>query len=109
MSKGSEVTQLEVQAPEPFGPVPSHRQLCWHRHEFYGFLHFGLNTFTDKEWGFGDEQPEIFAPKALDAEQIVAVAATAGMSGLILTCKHHDGFCLWPSRYTEHSVNGFTS
>ncbi len=96
--------QSEVRAPDPFGPVPSQRQLCWHRHEFYGFLHFTVNTFTDKEWGYGDERPEIFAPTAFDAEQIVTVAADAGMAGLILTCKHHDGFCLWPSRYTEHSV-----
>jgi alpha-L-fucosidase len=72
--------------------------------EFYGFLHFTVNTFTDKEWGYGDESPEIFAPTAFDADQIVETAAAGGMTGLILTCKHHDGFCLWPSRYTAHSV-----
>jgi len=91
-------------APRPFGPVPSSRQLEWHGREFYGFVHFTTNTFTDKEWGYGDESPDVFAPTAFDADQIAGVAARAGMSGLILTCKHHDGFCLWPTRYTEHSV-----
>ena len=91
-------------APEPFGAIPTERQIRWHEHEFYGFLHFTVNTFTDLEWGYGDESPSIFAPTAFDADQIATAATAAGMSGLILTCKHHDGFCLWPSRYTEHSV-----
>ena len=93
-----------VSAPAPYGPLPSRRQLRWHAMEFYGFLHFTVNTFTDKEWGNGEESPAIFNPTGFDADQIVRTAQEAGMKGLILTCKHHDGFCLWPSRYTSHSV-----
>ncbi len=100
----TDFSQSNMDPPAPYGPVPSKRQLRWHRHPFYGFLHFTVNTFTDKEWGYGDEIPDIFAPTAFDADQIVSAAKDGGMTGLILTCKHHDGFCLWPSRYSEHSV-----
>ncbi len=93
-----------VEPPQPYGVVPSERQLKWHELEFYGFVHFTTNTFTDKEWGYGDESPELFHPSDFDASRIVGIAREAGMKGLILTCKHHDGFCLWPSQYTEHSV-----
>ena len=98
------VVTAKIGPPKPYGPIPSTRQLRWHKMEFYGFLHFTINTFTDKEWGYGDESPSMFNPTDFDADQIVRTAATAGMKGLILTCKHHDGFCLWPSKYTEHSV-----
>jgi alpha-L-fucosidase len=88
----------------PYGAVPSQRQLLWHPLEVYGFLHFTMNTFTDKEWGYGDESPALFNPTAFDADAMIAGLKAGGMKGVILTCKHHDGFCLWPTRTTEHSV-----
>jgi alpha-L-fucosidase len=91
-------------APNTYGPVPLPRQLRWHELEFYGFLHFTVNTFTGKEWGYGDEDPSIFDPSAFDADRIVESLAASGMKGVILTAKHHDGFCLWPTKTTDHSV-----
>jgi alpha-L-fucosidase len=91
-------------APAPVGPTPSPRQLAWHEMTYYGFVHFTVNTFTDREWGNGDESPDVFAPSAFDAGQWARAAREAGMRGLVLTAKHHDGFCLWPSRLTDHSV-----
>jgi alpha-L-fucosidase len=84
--------------------LPSDRQLRWHELETTAFLHFTINTFTDKEWGYGDEDPNLFQPARFDADAIVAALADAGMRGVILTCKHHDGFCLWPTKTTEHSI-----
>ncbi|MGZ5191443.1 MAG: alpha-L-fucosidase, partial [Flavisolibacter sp.] len=83
---------------------PSKKQIAYQQMELLGFFHFNMNTFTDKEWGYGDEDPKWFDPKKLDIEQWVRVAKAAGMKELILTAKHHDGFCLWPSAYTEHSI-----
>lgn len=85
--------------------APSPRQLAWQQMEFYAFIHFSLNTFTGQEWGSGREDPALFNPTALDARQWAAACRSAGMRGLILTCKHHGGFCLWPSRYTDYSVS----
>ena len=85
-------------------PGPSPSQLSWQRDEVALFLHFGVNTFTDREWGDGHEDPSIFAPTALDARQWARAAKDAGAHALILTAKHHDGFCLWPTATTNHSV-----
>jgi alpha-L-fucosidase len=93
-----------VEPPKPVLPLPTERQLVWHELEYYAFVHFNMNTFTNMEWGFGNESPELFNPTELDCRQWARVCKEAGMKGIIITAKHHDGFCLWPSAYTEHSV-----
>ena len=84
--------------------VPSERQIAWQETEFYAFIHFGMNTFTNSEWGNGNEDPDLFNPEKLDCRQWAKLCKLSGMKGLILTAKHHDGFCLWPSAYTDHCV-----
>lgn len=85
-------------------PVPSKKQLDWHETEYYLFMHFGPNTFSGKEWGEGTEPASLFNPTELDCRQWCRIAKEAGAKGIIITAKHHDGFCLWPSKYSKHTV-----
>ena len=94
----------QVKAPAPFGPVPSANQMRWQEMEYYAFVHFSLNTWTDQSWGYGNEDVKLFNPKELDCRQWARICKQAGMKGIIITAKHHSGFCLWPSKYTEYSV-----
>ena len=93
-----------IDPPQPYGPVPSPQQLEWQKMEMNMFVHFGPNTFTDVEWGSGEESADVFAPADLDCRQWVRTARDAGMKGVILTAKHHDGFCLWPNPGSRHTV-----
>jgi alpha-L-fucosidase len=93
-----------VTSPRPVYPIPTVQQLEWHEMETNAFVHFTTNTFTGLEWGYGDEKEAIFNPTALDVNQWVKVLKETGFKMLILTTKHHDGFTLWPSKYTEHSI-----
>jgi len=94
----------QVEAPAPVGPVPSQNQMRWQEMEYYAFVHFSLNTYTDQSWGYGNEDINLFNPKELDCRQWARICKESGMKGIILTAKHHSGFCLWPSKYTEYSV-----
>jgi alpha-L-fucosidase len=95
---------VAAQKAAPLPPLPTPRQLTWQEQEFYLFTHFGPNTFTDLEWGHGTEHEEVFNPTELDCRQWARIAKTAGAKGIIITAKHHDGFCLWPSKYSKHTV-----
>ncbi len=97
-------SQHTVSAPEPYGAIPTANQLAWHEMEYYGLVCYGLNTYTRQEWGFGDVDPAEFKPTNLDTDQWAWIAKESGMKGLILVAKHHDGFCLWPSKTTEYTI-----
>ena len=97
-------TSGKVLPPEPILPVPEPKQVEWQQMETYAFIHFGLNTFNDREWGYGDTDPKTFNPTNLDCEQWAQTLVKAGMKGVIFTAKHHDGFCLWPFEGTEYSI-----
>lgn len=90
--------------PKPVGPLPNENQLRWQHMEYYAFIHFSINTYTDMAWGMGNEDPKLFNPTKLDCRQWARICKEAGMKGIIFTAKHHSGFCLWPSKYTEYSV-----
>ena len=90
---------------EPLEPLPSSQQLAWHKLEMYGLVFFNLVTFEDKEWGYGDTDPAIFNPTEFSADQIVRAAKDGGLNGLILVCKHHEGFCLWPTKTSDYNIS----
>lgn len=98
------VLYAQVNAPAPVGPIPTADQMRWQEMEYYSFVHFSLNTYTDQSWGYGDESINLFNPGKLDCRQWARICKQAGMKGIIITAKHHCGFCLWPSKYTEYSV-----
>jgi alpha-L-fucosidase len=94
----------QTNPPEPYGPIPSANQMRWQEMEYYAFVHFSLNTYTNQSWGFGNEDIRLFNPTELDCRQWARICKEAGMKGIIITAKHHCGFCLWPTNYTEYSV-----
>lgn len=97
-------SNAQPKAPAAVGPVPTENQLRWQEMEFYAFVHFSLNTYTDQSWGYGNEDVKLFNPTKADCRQWARICKEAGMKGIIITAKHHCGFCLWPSKYTEYSV-----
>lgn len=96
---------LAQTAPKPYGVLPTERQLKWQETEMYSLIHFTPTTFENKEWGYGDADPTVFNPTNFDADQIVNAAKDGGMRGIILVAKHHDGFCLWPTKTTEYNIS----
>jgi alpha-L-fucosidase len=92
-------------APRPYGVTPSKAHLNWHEMEMYCIIHFGVDTYSDKEWGYGDEDPKLINPIKFNPEQIVGAAKAGGFKGVIIVAKHHDGLCLWPTQTTEHNIS----
>lgn len=101
----SSITAFCQPAPKPYGPLPTERQIKWQETEMYCIIHFGPDTYTNKEWGYGDEDPQIFNPTQFSAIQIVGAAKAGGFKGIVVVAKHHDGFCLWPTSTTEHNIS----
>jgi alpha-L-fucosidase len=104
LSSCTNVAPPAAQPPAAHGPIPSENQMRWHEMEYYAFIHFSLNTYTDQAWGFGNEDLNLFNPEELDTRQWARICKEAGMKGIIITAKHHCGFCLWPTETTEYSV-----
>jgi alpha-L-fucosidase len=98
------VAAIAQAPPKPYGVLPTPRQLAWHEMEMYCLIHFGVDTYTDKEWGYGDEDAAIVNPANFDARQIVGAARAGGFKGVVIVAKHHDGLCLWPTKTTEHNI-----
>lgn len=96
---------ISQSAPKPYGPLPTKGQLQWQETEMYCIIHFGPDTYTDKEWGFGDEDPAVMNPTQFNAMQIVGAAKAGGLKGIVVVAKHHDGFCMWPTKTTEHNIS----
>ena len=101
----SSTLAFSQQAPKPYGALPSPRQLNWQQTDMYCIIHFSVATYTDKEWGYGDEEPKIFNPSGFSAMQIVGAAKAGGFKGIVVVAKHHDGFCLWPTKTTAHNIS----
>src|SRR5699024_8453069 len=95
----------KIAPPKPYGALPTEAQLNWQELEIISIVHFGLNTFTDKEWGYGDVDPDKFHPTDFDPDQIASAAKDAGIKGMIFVAKHHDGFCLWPTDATDYNIS----
>lgn len=92
-------------APKLYSALPTKPQLNWHEMEMYCIIHFGVDTYTDKEWGFGDENPATLNPKKFNAGQIVGAAKAGGFKGVVIVAKHHDRLCIWPTKTTEHNIS----
>ncbi|MDN5285574.1 MAG: hypothetical protein JWR38_1848 [Mucilaginibacter sp.] len=101
----SSVRSFSQAPPKPYGPLPTQGQLDWQETSMYCIIHYGLDTYTNKEWGYGDEDPKLLNPSQFSAMQIVAAAKAGGFKGVVVVAKHHDGFCLWPTKTTEHNIS----